>query len=34
MTPAGDLYKSYDYYEIPACYINPAATAVYFEKQL
>jgi putative acetyltransferase len=34
MTPAIHLYKSQGFYEIPAYYHNPIATAVYFEKQL
>jgi len=31
MQPAINLYKSYGFYEIPAYYNNPNATAVYFE---
>ncbi len=31
MTPAIKLYKDYGFYEIPAYYNNPNATAVYFE---
>ena len=31
MTPAINLYKQYGFYEIPAYYHNPNATAVYFE---
>lgn len=31
MTPAINLYKQYGFYEIPAYYHNPDATAVYFE---
>ena len=34
MTPAIKLYKSYGFYEIPAYYNNPNATAVYFEIKL
>jgi putative acetyltransferase len=34
MTPAINLYKSHGFYEIPAYYKNPVATAVYFEKLL
>ncbi|MBK8522495.1 MAG: GNAT family N-acetyltransferase [Chitinophagaceae bacterium] len=33
MTPAIKLYKNYGFYEIPAYYNNPNATAVYFEKK-
>lgn len=31
MTAAINLYKQYGFYEIPAYYNNPNATAVYFE---
>lgn len=31
MTPAIKLYRQYGFYEIPAYYNNPIATAVYFE---
>lgn len=34
MTPAINLYKQYGFYEIPAYYHNPVATAVYFEKKI
>ena len=34
MVPAIRLYKEAGFYEIPAYYFNPMATAVYFEKQL
>ena len=34
MTPAINLYKRNGFYEIPAYYFNPEATAVYFEKIL
>lgn len=34
MHPAIELYKVYGFYEIPAYYHNPIATAVYFEKIL
>ena len=34
MIPAINLYKKYGFYEIPAYYHNPVATAVYFEKKL
>ncbi len=34
MVPAINLYKQNGFYEIPAYYHNPIATAVYFEKLL
>jgi putative acetyltransferase len=34
MLPAIELYKAHGFYEIPAYYHNPIATAVYFEKEL
>jgi putative acetyltransferase len=34
MTAAVNLYKKYEFYEIPAYYHNPIDTAVYFEKKL
>jgi putative acetyltransferase len=34
MRPAIELYKAHGFYEIPAYYHNPIATAVYFEKEL
>jgi len=34
MTPAIKFYKKYGFYEIPAYYNNPNATAVYFEIKL
>ncbi len=34
MLPAINLYKKYGFYEIPAYYHNPVASAVYFQKQL
>lgn len=34
MHPAINLYKAFGFYEIPAYYHNPIATAVYFEKEL
>jgi putative acetyltransferase len=34
MHPAIELYKAHGFYEIPAYYHNPIATAVYFEKIL
>jgi putative acetyltransferase len=34
MTPAINLYKQYGFYEIPAYYLNPNETALYFEKIL
>jgi putative acetyltransferase len=34
MHPAIELYKTHGFYEIPAYYHNPIATAVYFEKEL
>jgi putative acetyltransferase len=34
MQPAIKLYKANGFYEIPAYYHNPIATAVYFEKEL
>lgn len=34
MTPAIQLYKKYEFYEIPAYYHNPIGNAVYFEKRL
>lgn len=34
MVAAINLYKKYDFYEIPAYYNNPNATAVYFELKI
>jgi putative acetyltransferase len=34
MHPAIELYKAHGFYEIPAYYHNPIATAIYFEKIL
>jgi len=34
MTPAINLYRKNGFYEIPAYYNNPIASAVYFEKKL
>lgn len=34
MTPAINLYKQFDFYEIEAYYYNPEGNAVFFEKLL